>query len=230
MKIHVEIVGKAEAKAKLKEYMRLTGNGIETGIKEIGIASARALASKVQPFGLNRVGKFSNSIEKQVKRAIRNANLQGANTSIEAAHKSRRNSKGQVPKDLNTKGQYQGKPFDPQERARLGERKAKNAGLAKAAWVEAGNMLVGIVSKSRSALKKIKVKEEINRHLGKGNGWGRMSKLSLSPTIYLTNNLSYISRTMKNSHVTAALKSGLLNGYKKIDQHIKRETKKLNKI
>ncbi len=91
-------------------------------------------------------------------------------------------------------------------------------------------MLVSIVSKSRSALKKIKVKEEINRHLGKGNGWGRMSKLSLSPTIYLTNNLSYISRTMKNSHVTAALKSGLLNGYKKIDQHIKRETKKLNKI
>lgn len=230
MKIRVEIVERKEALAKLREYAELTGNGVEIGIKEIGIASARALASKVQPFGLKRVDKFAVSIQAQVKRAIRNANVQGDVGNIEGAHASRRNAKGQVSKDLNTKGKYPREPYNPQQRAALQKRKAENAGMAKGAWVEAGNSLVTAPSKSRRALKRIRVAQVIDRHAHSGNGKSRVLRMGINTMIWLTNRLTYIQRTMKNSHVAAALKSGMIKGYKKIDQHIKRETKRLSKI
>jgi hypothetical protein len=230
MNVKIQIEGSREALAKLRQYAELTGNGIETGVKEIGVASARALASKVQPFGFKKIDKFQASIEAQVKRAIRNANVQGATGSIANAHKSRRNSKGQVSKELTTKGRYPSAPFDPQQRAALQKRKADNAGMAKGAWIEAGNKLVTVASRSRRALKKINVTQVIMRHADKGHGMATLARSGINLTIYLTNKLSYIRRTMKNSHVQSALKSGLLNGYKRIDAHIKRETKKLSSI
>lgn len=230
MNVTIRVVGKAQTIANLRKYAELTGNGVETGIKEIGITTAKALASKVQPFGLTKVDKFSKSIQSQVKRAIRNANVQGASGSIESAHKSRRNQKGQVSKDLNTKGQYKAKPFDPQDRKKLGDKKALNAGLAKGAWVEAGNSLVRGFSKARGALKRINVRQEINRHIGKGNGISRDTKSGISFTIYLTNKLNYIQKTMTSGNIAAALKMGQQNGHKRLIKHIIRETKKLNKL
>lgn len=230
MNVRIQIEGRREALDKLRQYAELTGNGIETGVKEIGVASAKALASKVQPFGFTKIAKFQTSIEAQVKRAIRNANVQGATGSITTAHKSRRNSKGQVSKGLNTKGKYPAAPFDPQQRAALQKQKADNAGMAKGAWIEAGNKLVTVASRSRSALKKINVTQVIMRHADKGHGTATLARSGINLTIYLTNKLSYIRRTMKDSHVAAALKSGLIKGYKRIDAHIKRETKKLSNI
>jgi len=157
MRISVEIdqQSKAAAKKLLSDYARFTGNGIETGVKEIAVATAKRLAHKIQPFGFNKIEKFEKSIQSQVKRAVQNANVQGATGSIEQAHASRRNTKGQVPKSLRTQAQYKGKPFDPQLRARLQEQKAKNAGLAKASFVEAGNLLVDAPTKG--ACQKIKL-------------------------------------------------------------------------
>lgn len=197
MRVSIDIDRRSsrEVERQIVEYARRKGRDMESAIDELAGDCAKQLASRLQPYGLT-VGKMKNfqwSIIAQANRAVKNANLSPSEVGPAAAHEIRRNSKGRVPKDLLTVGQFQRRPISVGDRLSYAERKSKAAGSAKGAWLEAG----------RRAYPKLKVAKFFARlRIG---GHAIKSGRGMDRSIELTNSLDYIRAIMSDSDVSVAL-------------------------
>lgn len=215
--IRLEITQASRARflANLKAYEKRAGKSREETTIGLAKASAKQLASKIQPYGVSaRIGKkFEESIKTQVWRAIKNAQIKGDAGGVRTAHANRRNSRGQVPRQLNTGGKYAMAPYDAGEVANHAAKKSAQAGLLKSAWISAGNKLKG---NRISGVAKWITKHTVS------HGASKISNNLNGVSVYLTNRLDYIRKAQKNSEIQSALKTAY-NGY---SYFMKREIEK----
>jgi hypothetical protein len=174
----------ANAVAYLDEYRKLykkTGEEIAQGL---GKAAAKQLANYTYPWGMNpAIGKkFEMNLMLQGHRALKAANVSGAQGGPSQVHKSARNSQGQVPKNLETKGRFQRAPIELSERMAYTEGLRKQAGIAKGAWISAGeNLGAGKISG---------VPKWIRRHAK--NGSAAITQGRDGAEVTLTNELDFV--------------------------------------
>ena len=219
MKITAQMVNEASFKRTLKRWGKLTGKGVEEGIKQITEATGRALASKVQPFGLSAAkGKqYQDSIIEQVKHVRYGANTGAySGNSIEQAHESVRRY-GRVKIRHISSNKWEPK-ISKAEAESYGRKKAANAGMAKAAWIDATQQATGRTMKTR-------IPQWIKRHVGSNHGRGYMRKSGISAEAHLQNNLNYISYTQKGRDFTSALRQGRTNALKMMMRQIDHATR-----
>jgi hypothetical protein len=210
MNVKVQVKGEQEVKDLLKKFEKATGKGIETGIKEMALSTARALATKMQPYGVGGGGKakkFQENIEKQIVQVFIGVNLgqYGETSNLESAHRSVRR-RGRVKGEKMTKegGRRWKGIIDEDQKKRLIEDKQAKAGRAKAAWITAGNSLgVGKISR---------IGRWIDRHVGKGYGASYVTGRNLRAKVELENRTPYLSYLQKERDIRAALKEGREKG------------------
>lgn len=231
MKIEMELTkdSKAEFKRILKEFEAATGQGVEEGIRGIGLSTARELAHKFQPYGLGSAKgqKFIDSIGAQVDRAYLGVNLGAfpATTDMREAHFAARKKSGreagQVPDRKFRK--EQGKPWlglITQAQKEIYKRKVQaKAGRAKAAWIEAGNQL--------TKAKISGVAKWISRHLGSGFGKSNVTGGGLKTESELINMTPYAKYKQTNSQIKSAIKAGQKNGVKRMEHIINGKVRKI---
>ena len=215
IQLKVTQASRAKFLANLKAYEKRAGKSREEATIGLAKASAKQLASKIPPYGVSaRIGKkFEESIKTQVWRAIKNAQIQGDAGGVRTAHANRRNSRGQVPRQLNTAGKYSMAPYDAGNVAGHAQKKSNQAGLLKSAWISAGNKLKGNRISG--------VAKWITRHPGT-HGSGKVASTLNGVVVYLTNKLQYVTKAQKQSEIQSALKTAY-NGY---SYFMKREIEK----
>jgi hypothetical protein len=220
MKIEMELTkdSKAEFKRILKEFEAATGIGVDQGIRQIGLSTARELAHQFQPYGLksDKGEKFIKSIGAQVDRAYLGVNLGAfpATSDMKDAHFGARKQggrqAGQVPNRQFRK--EQGKPWlglITQAQKEIYKRKVQaKAGRAKAAWIEAGNQL--------TKAKISGVAKWINRHLPSAFGKAVITGSGLKTQVELINLTPYADKKQTSSQIKAAIKSGQKKGVKRL--------------
>jgi len=204
--------------ADLKAFARKSQVAVAETVAIIGVEVAKELASKIQPWGLSKkVGaKYEGNILKQVQKAARWANYRGTDTSggIAQVHAQYRNRRGSVTVDPPKRFQPKSKIIDKQELKEYAKTKQANAGIAKAAWIEAGQDIDSPLLKTRSGrTRKISVATWIGRHVGNGNGFARMIRRQwLSSSVILTNTVSYAYDFGGNK---SNVQKAIANGYRK---------------
>jgi len=211
----------------LKDFSRLTGEGVEEGIKDVGLSVARALAMRVQPYGTKEAQgkKFIKSIGGQVDRAYIAVNLgaTSATSSMADAHRQMRNSRGVVPnRQFRKEKGVKWKGLISQSEKEQYKRKVQaKAGRAKAAWIAAGNSI------GRAKISHIA--QWIARHISSGRGSHEIKGKGLKLTLVLINSTPYISKLQKTREIIAAQKLGFKNGYARIQKIVDAKLKKLAK-
>lgn len=198
-----------QVERQIIEYARKKGTDMEGAIDELAGRCATQLASRIQPYGLtvSKMKKFQRSIIAQANRAIKNANLSPGSQGPSAAHESRRNRRGRVSRDLQTRGKFQRDPISIADRLQYAEQKSKAAGSAKGAWLEAG----------RRAYSKIKI-AKFFRGLSTG-GLALKSGRGMKRVVELTNSLGYIRSVMSDNDIKVALNRayrGFYNNLKRV--------------
>ncbi len=224
MKLDFKITGQSETIQLIRKFEKLTGKGVEDGIREMALSTARQLAIKVQPYGISDKGKgkkFVENIEKQVTQVFIGVNLgQYSETSnLRSAHRSNRN-RGRIRGDKITKqpGQRWKNVIDRGQLERVTTDQQAKAGRAKAAWLTAGNSLgVGRASK---------IGKWIDRHIGKGYGGHNMLGRGIRAVVQLYNNTTYLTGPQKNKDVAAALKLGRANAIKRMQTIVAKQAAK----
>jgi hypothetical protein len=158
----------------------------------------------VQPYGVAKKQgeKLEMSIAKQVHRAIRHSNVAGQNGDASTAHRQNRDSRGRVPKGLKTDGQFKRDPIEPSDRIRQAQKKMANAGMAKAGWITAHDLISSDKAKG--------IAQYIRRHQGK-NGACNKHGSGMKHNIILENNCPYIESVQSQKDVMAAIKSAYEN-------------------
>ena len=187
----------ANFKQLVDEFQRKVGKTERESMIDLAKSSSKELAIRIQPFGISaKVGKkFEQSIQAQVHRSIKNANISTGSQNAASAHQSRRNSKGQISRSLPTSGQFKRYPIDLNDRFDLAKKKSENAGLSKGAWIAAGESLDN---------KKISgISKWIRRH--SKNGFSKIDDRKSGTIIYLTNRISYIVNSMSDSDINKSL-------------------------
>lgn len=206
----------------VEEYAAKTGKGLERGVKEIAMSSARRLAMKVQPFGLgkDKGAKFIANIGRQIDQAYIGVNLGAypATNSMEEAHMSqRKNGKIRPRKFRKEKGQPWLKLITQAQKEEYKRKIQKKAGRAKGAWVQAGNSLnVGKMSG---------VTDWIKRHSTSGYGGSSVTGLGFNTVVELFNKTPYLRSIQRDRDVQAALIAGRQKGFERLEIILK----KLNK-
>jgi hypothetical protein len=123
---------------------------------------------------------------------VRNANISGGSESAASAHATRRNSKGVVPKGLQTGGQFKRAPISISDKNRQITKKMNRAGMAKAAWLDA----------SRKSSKSLKIAKFFWGKLK--NGSVNRVKSGLKREVWITNSVPYINALTKPSDIKVA--------------------------
>ena len=224
MKIDFRVVGQSETIQLLRKFEKLTGKGVEDGIREMALSTARQLAIKVQPYGVSNSGKgkkFVENIERQVSQIWFGVNL-GAypeTTNLRQAHRQqRRNGRVRGRKFRKEQGNWWRNLIPESERDRYVVEQQAKAGRAKAAWLTAGNSLgVGKASK---------IGKWIDRHIGKGYGGHNMLGRGIRAVVQLYNNTPYLTGPQKNKDVAAALKLGRANAIKRMQTIVAKQAAK----
>jgi len=208
--IRIEIDGNGFKRA-IKRYADKKHASGESVIMELAAECSKGLASRVQPWGLKvaKMKKFQGSIRKQASRAVKNANVVGNAATAAQAHSSRRNNQGQVPTGLRTQGQYKQKPISIQDRIDHGNRKAKVAGAAKGGWLDC----------ARKCFQRVKFPAFFRQLLNHGSF--RKTGKGLNTTVFITNELDYIQKTMKPIDVATGVKQGYTAMIGKIKRALK---------
>lgn len=194
----------AHFKDELARYTKDTEKSVEEALTQVAKIAARNLASKVQPYGVAKKQgeKLEMSIAKQVHRAIRHSNVAGQNGDASTAHRQNRDSRGRVPKGLKTDGQFKRDPIEPSDRIRQAQKKMANAGMAKAGWITAHDLISSDKAKG--------IAQYIRRHQGK-NGACNKHGSGMKHNIILENNCPYIESVQSQKDVMAAIKSAYEN-------------------
>jgi hypothetical protein len=208
---------------RMKEYEKEMEKDIGTAMKELGKACAKEIAHNIQPLGLSKkVGdKMKANIKKQVHTAISDANRTPGSGSAASEHQSRRNSRGRVPNANElTKGNkdiYARSPIELSDRFALATKKAENAGMAKGAWIGAGEAIDG---KKMSGIPKW-----LRMHVRHGDAIVDTGKKGTE--IILHNKISYISKVQMRSTIGQILRVAYRKQLKRMNITI---NKKNNKI
>jgi hypothetical protein len=227
VKVELDKASKRQMEATLKEFSRLTGKGVEEGVREISKSSARRLAATVQPYGLTEAkgAKFMKSIGIQIDQAWYGTNMGAfpATNDMAKAHQNARNARGVVPKRQfrKEKGKKWLNLISVGQKEAYKRKQIKKAGRAKAAWIAAGEAMG--VGKITGIAKWIR--EDVSGGYAKSNMAGK----GLKAEAVLTNETPYIRPLQTDRQVSSALAGGLKNGYKRLEYIIKNELKKLPK-
>jgi hypothetical protein len=237
VKFDVELTpeSRAEFRRVVEAYARETGKGVDDGIREIGLSTARELANKFQPYGLSpaKGAKFIDSIGRQVDRAYIGTNLGAfpATSDMRAAHygarKTRGRKAGQVPDRLFRK--EKGKPWlgliDQGTKESYKRQQQAKAGRAKAAWISAGNEL--------TKAKLSGIPRWINRHLPSSYGRAVVTGEGMKTEVELINSTPYAKYKQTNAQIRSAIRMGEKNGLKRmliiLRAAERKAAKKLNK-
>jgi hypothetical protein len=175
---------------RMDEYERDMEKATGTAMKELGKACAKEIAHNIQPIGLSKkVGdKIKLNITKQVHTAISDANRTPGSGNAASEHQSRRNSRGRVPnaRELakGNKDIYARSPIELSDRFALITKKTENAGMAKGAWIAAGEALDG---KQMS-----KIPKWLRMHVKHGDATVDVGRKGTDITLH--NKISYISK------------------------------------
>jgi len=217
-----------EFKRLLKEYAKKTGDSIEEGIIEMAKSTARRLAHTVPPYGTSsETGrKFEESIGSQIDYAWYGAS-RGAfpSSSMEAAHAAARNNRGVVRMRKFRRFRDINENISVGQKEAYKRKKIKNAGIAKAGWVAAGESTIGRLSRTRSGRVKMLsgIAKWIRRHVKSNLGSSVITRNGMSTTVDLTNKVTYISQLHKQSEQDRAIEQGRRNGIARL-KHILRGT------
>jgi hypothetical protein len=202
---------------KLDEFTKLTGKSVDEGIKLLGKAISKELAIMVPPFGVSaKQGKaFQKSIQKQIDRAVKAANVAGMQGSAESVHERQRRE-GQVPKDLKTVGKFKRAPIPIGEKIDLIRKKQAAAGRAKGAWIAAGEAIDG---------KKINgISAWVRKH-AKKHGQASVHVAGMGSIVTISNHVQYIAELQSQNMVKQAMR----RGYGRNARHMMIVIKKINK-
>jgi hypothetical protein len=193
-----------DTKRILRAYERKTGQTIEESVIDIGREASRQAAQKCPPFGLtDRTGdRFKKSIAKQVNRAVKAGNVAGRPGDANRVHQSLRDSKGQVPRNLKTTGQYKRDPIKISEKEALIDKKQAAAGIVKGAWIHAGTQL-GRKFAAVTGRKRVVVGAWIRRHLSRGKG--SVTRHGINTEVTLVNTVSWVQRVQSESMLRSAV-------------------------
>jgi hypothetical protein len=221
-----------EFKRLLREYEKKTGDGIEEGIIDMAKSTARRLAHTVPPYGTSQaIGqKFEDSIGAQIDYAWYGAS-RGAfpSSSMEAAHAAARNNRGVVRmrkfrrfKDINEN-------ISVGEKEAYKRKKIKNAGIAKAGWVAAGESTIGRLGRTKSGKVKMLsgIAKWIRRHVNSKLGSSGITRNGMSTTVDLTNKVDYIQKLHKESEQNRAIEQGRRNGIARLKHILKGTTRSI---
>jgi hypothetical protein len=218
-------------RSTLEEFARMTGKGIEEGVKEVGMSAGRQLAQKLQPYGLKQGPgeKFIKSIGRQVDITFLGVNLGAfpANTDIKEAHFAARfkgQRKGTVDHRLfrKEKGQKWLNLISQSEKEQHARKQQAKAGRAKGAWVQAVNEI--------SQKKMSNVAKWISRHDSSSYGSTKKSGDGLGFKIDVENRTPYLKYIQPSEQVAKAMAFGYKNGLARVQKIIDAETKKANKV
>jgi hypothetical protein len=220
VKFDVELTpeSRAEFRRVVEAYAREAGKGVDDGIREIGLSTARELANKFQPYGLKpkQGDKLIAAIGMQVDRAYLGTNLGAypATTDMKAAHYGARQMRGRdagrVPKRLFRK--EKGKPWlgliDQGTKEAYKRQQQAKAGRAKAAWISAGNEL--------TKAKISGIPRWINRHLPSSYGRAVVTGEGMKTEVELINSTPYAKYKQTNAQIRSAIRMGEKNGLKRM--------------
>lgn len=206
-----------EFKRALKDYEKKTGISIEEGIVDMARSTSRRLAFTVAPFGLSSAtgAKFMESIGNQVDYAWEGSK-RGVypSSSIEAAHQAARNNRGVV-----RMRKFRGKPVTNNNitvaQKEIYKRKViKRAGMAKAAYIAAGELTI---AKSGKFPKITGIPKWIREDVKSRLAASQTDRRGLSTSVFLTNKIDYIQKLHKPSQVAKAIKQGYNNAIKRMN-------------
>ena len=204
IRVTIDPASARQFRSEVELFARATGKTVDEVVIELARSAGKQLAHKVPPWGLNaQVGKrFEGSVAKQVNRAVRAANVGTVNGSTaDEAHARARDSRGQVPKMLRTKGKYVRNPIPVSDKERLVDKKQEAAGAAKGAWIAAVMQISG---------KRITgVARWITRH--QRHGRSTVMRRGINTEITLTNEIRYIQRLQTPAMVKMALRQAYQN-------------------
>lgn len=193
-------------KMRLSEFSKGTGKTLQEAMNILGRSCARELAVMVPPYGISAKhgATFQKSIAKQVGRAIMAANVQGTEGAASSVHEKVR-KRGQVPKDLKTKGKFKREPIRIGDKVDLIRKKQAAAGTAKGAWIAAGEAIDG---------KRIQgISKWIRRH-AKKNGAASIKSEGIGSIIFLENKLPFINTLQPKDIIEMALKRGYARNFR----------------
>lgn len=218
MKITAQVLNDASMKREIERFEKMVGRGVGDGVKQIAESTGRALASKIRPYGLS--GKKGKDLEDNIKEQIRHVRY-GVNvgafagSSIEAAHEAQRR-KGRVRiRKVSGKG-WEDKISEGEMQA-YARRKARNAGMVKAGWIEATQKA------TKDVMKRIPM--WIKRHVGRGMGDGRMYKVGAKTFLDIHNKVPYASDAQSDWEVESGLANGRKNALKFMMLQINKSTR-----
>jgi hypothetical protein len=187
---------------RMEDYEKEIGKTTGEIMTELGKACAKEIANNIQPIGLSKkVGdKMKENIRKQVNTAISNANRTPGSGDAESEHQSRRNSRGRVQnaKEL-TKGNkdiFARSPIELSDRFALATKKAEHAGMAKGAWIGAGEAIDG--------KKMSRIPEWLRDHVKHGDATVDVGRAGADITLH--NKISYISKVQMKSTIGQILR------------------------
>jgi hypothetical protein len=213
-----------EFKRALREYEKKMGVSIEDGVIEMAQSTCRRLAHTVPPFGLSSaIGKkFMESIGKQIDYAWTASKRDVVpSSSMEAAHKAARNSRGVVRMRKLKGKKVTNDNISVSEKEIYKRKVVRRAGIAKAAYLAAAQKIKALQSnrngKPASILSGVAkwVKEDIKSKLGESD----TKRDGMSTTVAVTNLVDYIQKIHTGSQVDKALEQGRRNGTKRL-RHI----------
>lgn len=220
IKVSVDPASIKRFQHRMQDFVEEAGKTTKEAMELLAKACAKELAITVPPFGLSaKIGaQFEKSIAKQINRAISAGNVSGKSGDAAQIHESYRNAKGQVPKGLKDRGQYKREPIAVREKQDLILRKQKSAGIAKGAWIAAGEKLNG---------KKITgVGRWVRRH-AQQNGSASVIARGVGADVVLTNQVQFISNLHKSEYVEKALKRGYQRNFKHMTIVVKKIRKEI---
>lgn len=203
MQITFGKLASAHFKNELAQYTKDTEKTIEDALTQVAKIAAKNLASKVQPYGVAKKQgeKLKMVIAKQVHRAIKHANVAGQDGDASSVHEQNR-VRGRVPRELKTKGQFKRDPIDPPDRFRHVQKKMENAGMAKAGWITAHDLISSDKAKG--------IAPYIRKHKSK-NGACNKNGSGMKHKIILENNCPYIESVQSQGDVMEAIKNAYEN-------------------
>lgn len=234
MNIDFKLLGASQMRKTIDKLAKVTGMTAEEGVKTIAMSTARALAIKIQPFGISnqyKGKKFEASIRRQVETAWFGVNLGAypATSDMKQAHYQAR-VRGKVP--VRKFRKQKGKPWlgliSNEAKNAYIKTQVKKAGRAKAAYIDAANGLAIRSYGKRGGTQKISgvapwIKDNV------GEGWGNHAILGreLRALVELENKTPYVSFITRDADVKRALTEGRKNGLKRMEIVIAAELKKL---
>jgi hypothetical protein len=218
IQVRISPAQRRRLEGEMKQFAKRAGVAVGETVAIIGSSVAKELARKVQPFGLSEeVGeKFMESIAIQVYKATRWATLKGTQGTTGEVHQMYRNDRGAVVVDPPKQFQPKRKPFERSFVDRLTRAKQKNAGIAKAGWIAAGESIDSpLLRTAKNKVRQIKgVAKWIRRHVKASKGSSRfVRKGGLNSTVYLTNKVDYAYS--KHNSNRGQVDSSIADGYKR---------------